>query len=53
MVAGHHLLLHRSPHIVTNYINVEIKQLDLGVSTEITLHTRHALIPTQVTTYSD
>jgi len=31
MVAGHYLLLHRSPLIVTNYIEVEIKELDLGV----------------------
>jgi len=29
MVVGHHLFLHRSPLIVTNYIDSEIKELDL------------------------
>ena len=31
MVVGHHLLLHKSPLIMTNYIDAKIKELDLGV----------------------
>ena len=42
MITGHHLFLHRSPLIVTNYIDVKIKELGI-VLTKVTLHTRHAL----------
>ena len=41
MVVGHHLLLHTSPLIVTNYVSTEIKKIDIGVLHEVTLHTRH------------